>query len=798
MTASILVLDDRPVERDLLEIVLGSAGYAVLQAATGENALALARAEHPDLIIADVLMPGMDGYEFVRALREDPDTASIRVILCTATYDDGEVRRLALACGVSSIMIKPIEPEEILRAVEATLGAEPESGPLGGVEPFEREQLRAANVKLIEKVAELELASRAKSEFVANISHEIRTPLNGVVGMTRLLGDTPLDPVQREYLDALETSSEALLVVINDVLDFSKLEAGRIELAPIEFDLRATVEEALLLLAESARAKGLEISHHVEGDVPEAVRGDRARLRQILLNLLSNAVKFTASGEVVLRVRIDDGRRLHFAISDTGIGIDEQRSASLFEAFAQADQSSTRRYGGTGLGLAISRELVGLMGGEIGAERGEDGGSTFWFTADLPAATVPAAAARARPDLLGLRALIVGEAESKRTVLEHYLRGWGLACSSVEPRSAIAALERASADGKPFELAVLDFEEARISCAELTRAIRERPALGTLRVVMLSDSELDGDASTGAGASIVLPQTARPSEICEAISDAIVAATPTVMHGAPFDRVFAPDGPRVLLAEDNEINRTVAEALLIKRGLRAEVAHDGREAVAMAGSHRYAAILMDCQMPELDGYEATQRIREAEHGTHIPIIAMTAHSMPGDRERCLAAGMDDYLAKPVRAEALDGVVRRWLPDHGPRDPSDGAVESAPGAGSAAGHDDRGLDQATISQLKDALTFEMRSELLDTFEASASTCLADIASAAGRGDRVELRRLAHLLKGSSATIGASDLAVCCQRLERLSGERDTTLGQEPLDELDASFTEICPVLRRQLL
>jgi CheY-like chemotaxis protein len=263
--------------------------------------------------------------------------------------------------------------------------------------------------------------------------------------------------------------------------------------------------------------------------------------------------------------------------------------------------------------------------------------------------------------------------------------------------------------------------------------------------------------------------------------------------------VFAPDGPRVLLAEDNEINCTVAEALLSKRGLRTEIARDGREAVAMAaGSQRYAAILMDCQMPELDGYEATARIREAEHGTHTPIIAMTAHSMAGDRERCLAAGMDDYLAKPVRAEALDGVVKRWLPNHGPRDLSDGAVESMPGAGSAAGQADRGLDHATISELKDALTLEMRRTILDTFEESVSRGITEITSAAGRGDRVELRRLAHLLKGSSATVGASELAACCQRLERLSGQMDTTPGQEQLDELGATFTDICPALRRQLL
>ncbi len=522
--ASILVLDDRAVERELLEVILSSAGHTVLQASTGENALVLSQAEHPELIIADILMPGMDGYEFVHALREDPDTASMRVILCTATYHADEVRRLALACGVSHVLIKPVEPEEILRIVAETLDAEPEPEP-ARAEPsdrFGREQLRAANAKLIEKVAALERAEEirkllvaivessedaiiaktldgivlswnrgaeelygysssevvgksiamlvpaerpdelpeilarigrgevthqletvrvrkdgvsiavaltispiyntagkltgaatiardisvrkqaerelalahrtametalAKSEFLTNMSHEMRTPLNGVIGMAGLLDDTALDQEQREYLDALKISGESLLSVVNNVLDFSKLDAGQLELDLGDFDLRELVGETLAMLASSAKVKSLHLGHEVDSDVPVSVSGDRGRLRQVLVNLLSNAIKFTTIGEVELHVRRDGGERLHFAVCDSGVGIEDGQAKSLFEAFTQADQSSTRRYGGTGLGLAISRELVQRMGGEIGGESRAGRGATFWFTAELPQA----------------------------------------------------------------------------------------------------------------------------------------------------------------------------------------------------------------------------------------------------------------------------------------------------------------------------------------------------------------------------------------------------------------------------
>jgi CheY-like chemotaxis protein/HPt (histidine-containing phosphotransfer) domain-containing protein len=551
--------------------------------------------------------------------------------------------------------------------------------------------------------------------------------------------------------------------------------------------------------------------------VPEVVNGDRARLRQVLLNLLSNAVKFTDEGEVVVRVRrTTDARRLHFSVSDTGVGIDEQEASRLFESFVQADQSTTRKYGGTGLGLAISRQLVLRMGGEIGARPRAEGGSTFWFEAELPRVAGQGRVSASATELRGLRALVVDDNATNRTALEHHLRAWGLECESAErPSAALERLERAAVSEQPFDLAVLDFNLPEMNGIELARTIRDRTPLGGLKLVLLASSPVERSSAAGLEIAAFLTKPVRQADLRDAL------AGTSQRHEAPaVAPAVAPTSKPVLIAEDNEINCAVAQALLAKRGLRCEIARNGRQAVESAASGDYAAIFMDCHMPELDGFDATREIRRRENGRRVPIIAMTALSMAGDRERCLAAGMDDYLAKPLRSDRLQEVVERWIAEEdGPQTPAPTQTTSnahAPGAQEADAEaplqsvevlEDATvgqlqsvevLEDATVGQLEETLPPEMREQLLGSFDEQLSRCLEEIESAAESADHDELKRVAHLLKGSSATFGASRLRAICQRLERAGAQGEVAPSRHELDQLRASAEEARVALHARLL
>ncbi len=529
--------------------------------------------------------------------------------------------------------------------------------------------------------AAAEAAAVAKGQFLANMSHEIRTPMNGIIGMLDLLGTTPLSARQRDFVDTINHSADTLLTVINDILDFSKIDAGKLDLETVDFDVRSTVEEVVHLLAEPAQVKGLELACLVYHDVPTAVRGDPARLRQILTNLLSNAVKFTERGEVVVRVTaVEDTAAdvlVRCEVSDTGIGISPEARARLFESFTQADASTTRRYGGTGLGLAIAKHLARLMGGEIGVESEPGRGSTFWFTARL-AKRLPGEAPVVSPVALrGLRVLVVDDNATNRAIVRQQLAGWGVRSEAVDGGpAALARLRVAAGEGLPFDLVLLDLQMPGMDGLELARAIKADPALVAPRLVLLTSVGFDQHAveARQIGIAAYLTKPVRQSHLYDCLvtvmsgSPGTAAAPAATAPGAvpPPAPVGAPreeddQRPRVLVAEDNAVNQKVAAHLLGARGLRVDLVSDGRQALDALARDSYRLVFMDCQMPVMDGYETTAAIRAGENGDrHVPVIAMTAGALASDREKCLAAGMDDYIAKPITSAALDRLLARWL------------------------------------------------------------------------------------------------------------------------------------------
>jgi len=771
---NVLLVEDNPGDARLVrEALRGGRGVRFTLEYADHLAIGLDRLRRPgiDVVLLDLSLPDSQGIDTI--LRLHQEAPGVPIVALSGNEDERVVEG-AVRNGAEDFLVKGTFSTDLLaRAIGYAIDRRKA-----------REELALARDSALE-------SARLRAEFLANMSHEIRTPLNGIIGITRLIAETQLTVDQREMTEIASSSADTLLRIVNDILDFSKLSAGKVTFEEADFDLGTAVEEVLQIFGEQAESKHVALNSFIEGDVPVLLRGDANRLSQVLINLVGNAVKFTPRGETTIRAgRVSETPgdvTLRFTVRDTGIGIPLDSQRHIFQAFAQADGSTTRKYGGTGLGLAISAQLVELMGGNIGLQSEPGSGSSFWFTATFRKQPAAHQALAIQARLKGVRVLVADHNHASGHLIAEHLASWGMRCEmAASATEAMTVLRKAAMAGDRFAIALIDMQLPEMDGLAVARAIKADVTITATRLLGIYSlgGRPDESQMKAAGISAMLAKPVKQSQLFNTLTamtavapdDNALAAVPPRRPARPVrdikSQLPAPvrESTRILLVEDNIVNQQVALRMIERIGYKACTAANGREALEVLAQNPYDIILMDCQMPEMDGYTATREIRRLE-GTsrHTTIIGVTAHALAGDREDCIKSGMDDYLPKPVTPQDLVEMIDRWVKagvhQNGSSHeaaPSDGQHETGGAASSLPTIDPRILAQLEEFERPGEASFVAK--LLTLFLSDLTKRRAEIRSAMAAGEALRINRAAHALKGASGEVGASQLRELCGRLE----------------------------------